>query len=90
MKIKCSAIKFYPVDSDYPQIVCGKWHCNCFQTMKEQGIVYDKNTAIQGFLTDTNVFVDRKTAMCIAYYENQLFNPMVYEERDYLMSEDIL
>lgn len=71
-KLVASAIKFYPIDSEYPTIVCGKRHCNCFELMYNHQLNYDKSTHTQGFLTDDNRFVDRYEAAEIAWYANQI------------------
>ena len=65
-KLIAAAIKFYPKDSEYPQIVCAKRHCDCFEWMFKHQVEYDKITHVQGFLTNTNQFVDRYEAMNMA------------------------
>ena len=71
-KLIAAAIKFYPKDSEYPQIVCGKRHCDCFEWMFNHRIEYDKNTHEQGFITDGNRFVDRYEAAEIAWDARQI------------------
>jgi hypothetical protein len=92
-KLVAAAIKFYPKDSEYPQIVCGKRHCNCFEWMFNHRVEYDKKTHIQGFLTDENQFVDRYDAFIIAVNADQLL-PQAKEEYEgkkvvQLFSEDV-
>ena len=71
-KIVASAIKFYPIDSEYPQIICGKRHCDCFELMYNHQLNYNKPTHVQGFLTNDNRFVDRYEAAEIAWDANQI------------------
>ena len=72
-RLVASAIKFYPIDSEeYPVVVCGKRHCNCFELMYNHQLNYNKQTHVQGFLTDENRFVDRYEAAEIAWYANQV------------------
>lgn len=92
-KLVAAAIKFYPKDSEYPQIVCGKRHCDCFEWMFNHKVEYDKITHIQGFLTDEDVFVDRYEAFQIARAADQLL-PEAREEYvnkaiTQLFSEDV-
>lgn len=88
-KLVAAAIKFYPIDSKYPQIVCGKRHCDCLEWMFTHKVEYDKNTHIQGFLTEDNQFVDRYEAMDIALEEEQLLDPNIYKPVKPLFSEDV-
>ncbi len=86
-KLVAAAIKFYPKDSDYPQIVCGKRHCDCLQWMYGHGVEYDRNTQEQGFLTENNQFIDRYSAMY--YAREQLLDPEKYRPGFPLFSEDV-
>lgn len=86
-KIVAAAIKFYPKDSEYPQIVCGKRHCDCFEWMFKHKVEYDKETHVQGFLTNQHQFVDRYEAMYMAmdygqleYDENKEGKPLFSED----------
>ena len=88
-KLVAAAIKFYPKDSEYPQIVCGKRHCDCFEWMFKHQIEYDKNTHEQGFLTNTNQFVDRYEAMNMALDWGQVSVKDGYESGQELYSEDL-
>ena len=84
MRIISSAIKFQEKNSPYWHIICGKRHCDCFEMMFNHRIKYDKMTHIQGFLTDTNQFVDRYEAAEIAYNAKQISEPL-----SCLYSEDV-
>ena len=66
-------------------VVCGRRHCNCFVILKEiQPDLSYKTQIDQGFLTNTNRFVNRKEAAKIAYVCDQ-----IKEENNCLMSEDL-
>ena len=86
-KLVAAAIKFYPKDSQYPQIVCGKRHCDCLEWMFKHQVEYDKQTHIQGFLTEHNQFVDRYEAMYLAH--DQVLNSDDYKPGKPLFSEDL-
>jgi len=88
-QLVASAIKFYPKDSEYPQIVCGKRHCDCFEWMFKHQVEYDKNTHEQGFLTNTNQFVDRYEAMNMALDWGQVSEKDGYASGQQLYSEDL-
>lgn len=88
-KLIAAAIKFYPKDSKYPQIVCGKRHCDCFEWMFKHLVEYDKNTHEQGFLTNTNQFVDRYEAMNMALDWGQVSEEDGYVSGQQLYSEDL-
>ncbi len=89
-KLISSAIKFKPKGSEYFQIMCGKRHCNILEMMYKLGIEYERASAVQGFLTEEDQFVDRYDAYIMAIQSNQLVEPMPdslnYKE---LYSEDI-
>lgn len=92
-KLVAAAIKFYPKDSEYPQIVCAKRHCDCLEWMFNHRVEYNKITHVQGFLTDEDVFVDRYEAFQIARAADQLL-PEAKEEyvnktTTQLFSEDV-
>ena len=92
-KLIAAAIQFYPKDSKYPQIVCAKRHCDCFEWMFKHQVEYDKKTHVQGFLADENQFVDRYEAFNIAKAANQLLPEAIEEYADktvvQLFSEDV-
>ena len=71
-KIIASAIKFQPKDGEYPIIVSGRRHCNCFEVIWNSKIDYDKKTCEQGFMTNKSRFVDRYEAAEIAWDANQV------------------
>lgn len=87
-KIIAAAIKFYPKDSEYHQIVCGKRHCDCYEWMFAHRVVYDRSTYTEGFLTNTDQFVDRYEAMNMALEWGQL-KENGYESGQPLYSEDL-
>ncbi len=76
-------------------IICGHRHHNCIGTFAQmRGFPYSEesqllqNTEIQGFLTNTNRFVDRQEGLKIAIEANQLKigNQCNYKD---LYSEDL-
>lgn len=71
-KLVAAAIKFKPKDCEYFQIMCGKRHCNVLEMMYKLRIEYEKATAVQGFLTEDNQFVDRYDAAQMAYRSKQI------------------
>ena len=87
-KIIASAIKFKPKGYDYFQIMCGKRHCNVLEMMYKLGIEYEKKSAVQGFLTDEDQFLDRYDAARMAYYSGQL-NPETDTWKKIASSEEI-
>lgn len=74
MRIIAAAIKFIPKDSEYPQIVCGKRHCDCLEWMYNHHVEYDKQTAVQGFITQSHGFVDRYEAAEMAWETGQMLS----------------
>ena len=88
-KLIAAAIQFYPKDSEYPQIVCGERHCDCYEWMFNHRVVYDRNTYTEGFLTNTNQFVDRYEAMNMALDWGQVSSEDGYESGQQLYSEDL-
>ena len=88
MRLVAAAIKFTLLNESYPCIVTAKRHADVFEKLYKLNIAYDKSTAVQGFLTDTNQFVDRYEAKEIAVAANQLIVPLedTYAE---LFSEDV-
>ena len=93
MKVVFAAIKFYIKGDIYPTIMCGKRHCNVLEKMYNLHIEYDKQAAVQGFLTDNNTFVDRYEAFEIACAADQLLPEAKEEYKDkiitQLFSEDV-
>ncbi len=63
-------------------VTCGRRHHNCISTFAQiVGFPYSPesqklhNTEVQGFLTNTNRFVDRKEAYTIAFNADQIIGP---------------
>ena len=71
-KLVAAAIKFKPKGCEYFQIMCGKRHCNVLEMMYKFGIKYEKLTAVQGFLTEDDQFVDRYDAAQMAFHSGQM------------------
>lgn len=88
MKIVAAAIKFRLVDSEYFCIMTNRRHADIFEQMHQLHIPYDRASAVQGFMTSTDQFVDRYEAKYIAVEADQLIVP---EEQTCaeLFSEDI-
>lgn len=101
-KIICAAIWYKemetpvhrPTNISQGVVVCGHRHSHCIGTMIALTGLKTKSFGeeavgehIQGFLTNTNRFVDRKEALEIAAKENQLLNPL--SVGNILFSEDI-
>ena len=93
MKVVSAAIKFYIKGNTYPIIMCGKRHCDVLEKMYNMHIEYDKQTAVQGFLTDNDTFVDRYEAFEIARATEQLLPEAKEEYKNKiitrLFSEDV-
>lgn len=87
-----------PVNISTGFITCGHRHHNCIGTFAQiVGFPYNENglklmrTEVQGFLTNTNRFVDRKEAYKIAFGADQIIGPNKgYPENSIgLTSEDL-
>lgn len=83
--IIASAIKFYSKNSEYPIIMTGHRHPNIFNKMAEMGIQYNKDTCVQGFMTDDFHFLNRYEAKKYAIECGQIMETK-YDE---LFSEDL-
>lgn len=83
-----SAIKFQNTNSEYFDVMCGKRHADILHRMFLMRIDYDRDTAVQGFMTDTNQFVDRYDAMEIAFNAKQI-DEKIYDPCRQLFSEDV-
>lgn len=83
-------------------VVTGRRHHNCYNVLASLGkaLQLDKrvreiidviNRDCQGFITNTDRFVDRKEGMRIAKAAKQLLNPKIHEDGDdaILVSEDL-
>lgn len=88
--IIASAIRFFfisDIDHEYPQIWTGCRHPDILEKMFGKRVLYDTATAVQGFLTDDNRFLNRYEAKEYAIKCGQLTS----EEIEYieLYSEDL-
>ena len=89
MKIVKAAVKFYDLDNDYaPVIIEARRHCDAYELAAKLTINYDRNNTIDGFITDTDEFVNRIEAKKIAVEANQLIVP-IEETYNELYSEDV-
>ena len=77
-------------------VTCGRRHHNCISTFAQiVGFPYSpeaekiRNTEVQGFITNTNMFVDRKEALIIATQAKQLIHDVKLDSNIGLTSEDI-
>lgn len=82
-------------------VVCGRRHHNCYNVLANIGKALELEERVriiiskgeirecQGFLTNTDRFVDRKEGAVIAHNANQLLRPDFYEEGYVLTSEDL-
>lgn len=77
-----------PVNCNTGIVFCGHRHHNCLHQMVALTGKYQHEAGeeVQGFLTSTNRFVDRKEGMDIALKANQVVN---YYHSDTLYSEDL-
>lgn len=73
---------FSPKNISTGFVLCGHRHHNCINTFAHMvGFPYDEDgmrlhkTEIQGFLTNTNRFVNRKEAYKIAFEADQIIGP---------------
>jgi len=87
-EIVCSAIKFKRKTDDKWCIYTGKRHGDVFYRMYLDKIDYDKASAIQGFMTSKDRFVDRFEGLRIAKSADQYHDTDSYPQ-DQLYSEDI-
>lgn len=96
--IICSAIHFeddqyhphQPINTTSGFVVCGLRHSNCYATA---GILdphreYKRLVPTQGFLTNTNKFVDRYLGMIIALEAGQVKSGETQQDNK-LFSEDL-
>lgn len=85
MKLVSSAIKFKMNDSDYWTVMCGLRHADILEQMFRLNIRYDKDSAVQGFWTSEDTFVDRYEAVYIAWEADQIKDQSIIV----LFSEDV-
>ena len=89
MKIVKAAVKFYDLDNDYaPIIIEARRHCDAYELAAKLTMNYDRNNVVEGFVTDTDEFVNRIEAKKIAVDANQLIVP-IEETYNELYSEDV-
>lgn len=84
--IMYSAVKIFPINSEYPIIFTGKRHSDCFEKAFSLHIEHNRKKDAQGFLTDEDKFLDRYEAKHEARKCHQLLNDDGTRE---LFSEDI-
>ena len=81
--IMCAALKLNNT------IYTGETHAHCFEVMHKKKVPYEELKNVeQGFLTENGKFVDRKLAVEIAKYFNQI--KVKHPPEDELYSEDYL
>lgn len=97
--ILCSAIHFndnkqhvhQPKNIDIGFVVCGRRHHNCFATFPAVGVTkpdrIERMDEVQGFLTNTDRFVDREEGLEIARAADQILPNRNPTKR--LFSEDL-
>lgn len=95
-KILCAAIHYddgenyihQPKNIQSGFVVCGRRHHNCIMTKSILSGQQDTESGLksytQGFITNTDRFVDRKEGAEIAYYAKQINEPVLT-----LYSEDL-
>ena len=71
-RIDYAAVKIYPYDLNTPMIITGLRHPEIYEYLWEKGIRFEKDKAEEGFLTNTNIFVDRYKARTIVFKANQI------------------
>lgn len=70
--IVAAAIKFKPKGADYFQYFCGLRHHSVLEVMHKLGIEYERVSAVQGFMTDDDQFLNRSEAARYAFLIGQL------------------
>ena len=84
--IDWAAIKFQKIGSNKWFVLSADSHAKIFSIMKMNNISYNKNTAVQGFVTNKGDFVDRYEAAKIALNAGQITDASI----EFLHSEDLL
>jgi len=96
--IICAAIHFkdgkkyehQPKNIETGIVVTGRRHHNCYFTVfMLSGEKWNAVDHVQGFLTSTDIFVNRKEAYQIAKREGQLFSGMLHDDKPTLISEEL-
>lgn len=85
--IKCAAIRAKTSDMKWCEIPA-KRHADCYEILHKTYPSYDRESVVEGFLTNDNHFVDRYEAKKIAVAANQLIVPIEWTVAA-LYSEDI-
>lgn len=83
--IIASALKFYLKDQNYPMIITGLRHADCYEKLHDMKIDYKRESVEEGFFSENNQFLDRIKAKKLALHWGQV------EDDGYaaLYSEDI-
>lgn len=93
MIIASAIMFFYEDDKDhrFPQIWTGLRHADILERMFNMKVKYDKNTHIQGFITETSAFLDRYQAAEYAIECKQIDPDQVWSPYDakILYSEEL-
>lgn len=99
-KILCAAIRYRndktyssgPLNVPTGLVVCGRRHHDCY-TVLEQVVDFDANALEHedfGFMTDENLYLNRKEAYPIALAAGQVQKPELHDESNLiLISEDL-
>lgn len=95
--IICAAIKITKkaemLYGNVDMTVCGLRHCDCFNTIAQMEPSWRGGTKVQGFITHTGEFLDRKKALVHARECGQLSETHRYYQEDHnideLYSEDL-
>ena len=77
--VLCSAIHFndglehqhQPKNINSGYVICGRRHHNILTNMFELGIKFDKKVCVQGFITNTDEFLNREEAAMVAFNAGQ-------------------
>lgn len=81
--IVASALKVYLKDKNYPMIITGLCHADCYEKLHDMKIDYERRNVEEGFLTKDNQFLDRIKAKRLALYYSQVKDdgcPALYSE----------
>lgn len=94
--IIASAIQFYyksDREHQFPQIWTAFRHADIFENMFKMRVDYDKESAIQGFITDDSIFLDRYQAAEYAIEHKQVIPEQIWSPYEcnskILYSEDL-
>jgi hypothetical protein len=72
-------------------VIAGRRHHNCFYTLFQLkgDQLFDKSAIEQGFITDTDRYVDRHNGYLIAKKAKQLFAGIIHDDNPILISEEL-